>query len=380
MKRIAIVSKNIGVGGVEKALISMLHDIDYSKFCVDLFLPEIVKDNFLPAEINIKIFENALNIQEFKYSMVHPIQMFNGVFSLLKNRFLKSRKYIDELKEKKFLYKRNLEKYYVVISYDGPLGFSTFYSLYNLQADKKKIWIHGNIIQDRIPQNIIKDYYSQFDEMIFVSKMIREEFLFYYPEYSEKSKVYYNHINEEKIKKLANQEEVKKNKKLEILTVARISYEKGIDIAIECGKILKDTGVDFIWYICGTGVLFKEMKQKSYELHVDENFVFLGEKENPYPYMKSCDIYVQPSRTEGFCTTTNEARILGKAIVTTDVGGMREQFVDRESALITKVDGQSLSRAILELVDKPILKMHLEKNNRTSSSKLNTITIDEILS
>lgn len=96
--------------------------------------------------------------------------------------------------------------------------------------------------------------------------------------------------------------------------------------------------------------------------------------------MKSCDIYVQPSRTEGFCTTTNEARILGKAIVTTDVGGMREQFVDRESALITKVDGQSLSRAILELVDKPILKMHLEKNNRTSSSKLNTITIDEILS
>ena len=71
MKRIAIVSKNIGVGGVEKALISMLHDIDYSKFCVDLFLPEIVKDNFLPAEINIKIFENALNIQEFKYSMVH---------------------------------------------------------------------------------------------------------------------------------------------------------------------------------------------------------------------------------------------------------------------------------------------------------------------
>ncbi len=379
MIKIAIVSKKVGIGGVEKALLSMLCNINYSKICIDLYLPTEEKANLIPQEIHIKKFESILSFREFTYKMQHPIQIFNIFFYLFKSKLLKTTNYVDELNHSKYFYKKNSKKYDVVISYDGPLGFSTFYSLYNLKANKKKIWIHGNIIQDHVPKKIIKRYYSQFDEMIFVSKMIRDEFLSYYPEYESKSRVYYNHIEKEKIQELAVQEKIDRLEKLMFLTVARVSYEKGIDIALECGKLLKDKDIDFVWYICGSGVLLDEMQKKSNILGVAKNFVFLGEKENPYPYMEKCDIYIQPSRTEGFCTTTNEARVLGKAIVTTDVGGMREQFVDHKTALITEISAQGLSNAVMELLNNPSLKEEMEYNNKNSNFELNTISLNDIL-
>ena len=95
--------------------------------------------------------------------------------------------------------------------------------------------------------------------------------------------------------------------------------------------------------------------------------------------MEKCDIYIQPSRTEGFCTTTNEARVLGKAIVTTDVGGMREQFVDHKTALITEISAQGLSNAVMELLNNPSLKEEMEYNNKNSNFELNTISLNDIL-
>ena len=94
----------------------------------------------------------------------------------------------------------------------------------------------------------------------------------------------------------------------------------------------------------------------------DNNFVFLGIKDNPYVYMRQCDIYVQPSRFEGYCTTTNEARILGCPIVTTDVSGAREQIQDGKTGLIVESTVEGIYKGVKELLDNPELRKDFTEN------------------
>ena len=90
--------------------------------------------------------------------------------------------------------------------------------------------------------------------------------------------------------------------------------------------------------------------------------IFVGEKDNPYPYMNACDIYIQPSRTEGFCTTTREAKILCKPVVTFDVGGMREQFSDKVNGIIIeREDTKALAQAIFSLAKNPEMREKMSK-------------------
>lgn len=201
-----------------------------------------------------------------------------------------------------------------------------------------------------------------------------------YEDFGSKSKVFYNYLDEEEIQSLARQEVEIDRECLNIVTVARISYEKGIDLALESAKRLKEKGISFKWYVCGDGVLYGEIKKQVSSERLDDCFILLGEKNNPYPYIKKCDIYVQPSRTEGFCTTTNEAKVLNKVIVTTDVGGMREQFVDRKTALITNINSQAIYEAIMELINSPKFANEIRENLSNTEINFNTSTIHEILS
>lgn len=138
MKKIAIVSKKVGIGGVERSLLSMLKNIDYNDFEVDLYLPEIDNINKIPKNVHIVKMESSLQNMFSTYFMIHPIQFFRIIFSLLLLKVNKNLNYVYQLISSKYFYKRVKKTYDVVISYDGPLGFSTFYALYNLKGKKRK--------------------------------------------------------------------------------------------------------------------------------------------------------------------------------------------------------------------------------------------------
>ena len=95
---------------------------------------------------------------------------------------------------------------------------------------------------------------------------------------------------------------------------------------------------------------------------VDDCFILLGSSDNPYPYIKQCDIYVQPSRFEGYCITLAEARILKKAIITTNFFGAQEQIVDGETGLIVNFDEEKLYDSIKKLIIDTKLRMKFEEN------------------
>ncbi|WP_141487170.1 glycosyltransferase, partial [Bacillus cereus] len=91
--------------------------------------------------------------------------------------------------------------------------------------------------------------------------------------------------------------------RIKLITVARLSHAKGIDDAIYALRQLLDQGYDIEWYIVGYGPQEAELKLLIDKLGLQDKFVLLGKKINPYPYIKACDIYVQPSRYEGKAVT-----------------------------------------------------------------------------
>ena len=88
----------------------------------------------------------------------------------------------------------------------------------------------------------------------------------------------------------------------------------------------------------------------------------MGVKNNPYPYIKKCDIYVQPSIQEGFGLTVQEAKILAKPIVATDISAFREQITDGENGILTERDSESMAKAIAKLIDNKKLIEKLTDN------------------
>ena len=119
-------------------------------------------------------------------------------------------------------------------------------------------------------------------------------------------------------------------------------------------RILLDAGYNIHWYLVGDGELREEIEEAIQKYNVQSHVILLGSKMNPYPYIKNCDIYVQPSFSEGYCTTTVEAKILCKPIVTTDAPGMREQFINGENGLIVdSMTPEALAKGIKMLLAHP---------------------------
>lgn len=139
-----------------------------------------------------------------------------------------------------------------------------------------------------------------------------------------------------------------------ILTVGRLSPEKGQDMVPRATRLLLDAGYDIHWYLVGDGPLRAAIEQECEKYDVTDRVILLGTQENPYPYIKNCDIYVQTSLSEGWCLTVQEARILHKSIVVTPLPVMHEQIRHGENGLIAEdVTPEALCKSIKTLLDHP---------------------------
>ena len=157
---------------------------------------------------------------------------------------------------------------------------------------------------------------------------------------------------------------------LKILTVARLDYQKGIDMAIAAASRLKADGRSFVWYVVGGGEEMSSSKEMVHKLGLESEVVLLGARKNPFPCYRDCDIYVQPSRFEAYCLTIAEARAFSKPIVTTDTVGGSEQIKDGETGLVVPVeDAALLASGVGRLIDDAALRRRLSeklaKENRS---------------
>jgi glycosyltransferase involved in cell wall biosynthesis len=144
-----------------------------------------------------------------------------------------------------------------------------------------------------------------------------------------------------------------------LCSVGRFTYSKGFDLAVEACALLRASGRNVRWYLIGYGSDEPALRLKIQQLDLENSFVILGKKVNPYPYMAECDIYVQPSRYEGKSVCVREAQMLGKTVLIADFPTAAAQLEDGADGLITPGSPQGMAAGIGRLMDDPVLSARL---------------------
>ncbi|MBS4197568.1 glycosyltransferase [Lederbergia citri] len=376
-KKILISSFDLAVGGVERSLIGLLQTIDYSKYDVDLMLYKHEGEflSFLPA--GPKLLAEVPQYSTFRKSIKQTIEEGHykiGISRLLARTLSSLQGKIQKIDEPgylniqygweishAFLPKLNKE-YDAAISFLWPHHFIGK----NVNAKKRIGWIHTDYSNIYINKKLENQMWNKVDQIVAVSEDCSKTFLKFFPKYKEKTSVIENILSPELIHEQAMDEEPVEIKRIEgktiLVTVGRLSHAKGIDQAIKACKELIEKGYDIEWYVVGYGSLENDLQTLINKLGLNERFFLLGKKVNPYPYIKACDIYVQPSRYEGKAVTVREAQILKKPVVITNFPTARSQAQDEYDALITSANVEGIVKGVQRLIDDDTLREQLISN------------------
>lgn len=359
-------------GGVEKELITVLKKMDPKEYCISVLLL-YEEDNKIISEIPQNIEVINLDIDKKYY--------LGSTKSMIKARII-NRQIIDALnigfrrlfniglphQSQSFKRMPRLnQEYDIAICYHMHSQLIMKYVIENITAKKKIAWIHNDFKTSGYKVQKGMKYLKKYDEFVAVSNQVKDEFIEKCPSFSNNTYVVNNIIDEYEVlsnaKKVDIEDAYYSEKKMKLLTVGRFTPQKGIDLAIEVCAMLKKSRADFIWYVIGWGPEkpYYEMKIKEYAL--EDCFIILGEKENPYPYIDNCDIYIQPSRHEAWGLVVQEARILSKPIICTDFAGASEQIINQETGYIVPCGNtDSLKNTIEFLLNNPDERKRLHYN------------------
>ena len=363
-KKILFMVSSMNIGGVEKSLLSLLAVIPKEKYEITILTLD-KKGGFLEyIPNNVKLIE----AEWFKY--IKPIIMDtpqNIIKRYIKNyEFIKIPSFIysyfksKKINDRYIYYKHVLksipeckEKYDVAIAYAGPTEIIDAYISHKVKAEKKIAWVHFDISKHKINKKLYNNLYERFNKIFAVSNECKKKLDEIIPAVRNKSEVLFNIVSEDLINEMSESyvDFDDNYKGIKIITVGRLSKEKGQDLAIKALAKLKKDRYDVKWYCIGEGNSRREFEQLIKEYNLENNFLLLGSTSNPYPYIKNADIYVQTSRHEGYCLTLAEAKALNKPIVTTDFIGAYEQIKNNENGIIVSCNENDLADAIRKLID-----------------------------
>lgn len=376
-KKILITSFDLAIGGVERSLIGLLSHLDYSKYDVDLmlfkhegeflpFLPEGPK--LLPELTPYTTFRMSIGqIAKKGYlpiamlrTMAKYIGFFYGRIKKIDEPGYLAIQYGWELTNP-ILPKLNKE-------YDVAIGFLWPHHFIGekVKAKKRIGWIHTDYSNIHLNEKLDAKMWNRLDKIVAVSDECSKTFLRKFPNFQQKITVIENILSPELIRDQANAgipvDMKNKRGRITLLTVGRLTPAKGLDDAIKACKELVNSGYDIAWYVVGYGPLENKLREQINHLELSDRFFLLGKKTNPYPYIKACDIYVQPSRYEGKAVTIREAQILGKPVVLTNFPTAKSQARDGIDALITTQDVFGIVEGIQRVIDENDLRNELISN------------------
>ncbi len=375
MKKILFMCINMNIGGTEKALLTMLNEIDDSKYDITLLMLEEYGGflNEIPSFVKVKYVDEYKSIKPF----------VNEPPKILIKRLIRNKEYLTGLttlssysiskitNNISYYYRyilRNVKKideeYDLAVAYAGPMDFITYFVLNKIKAKKKVQWIHFDITKIGFNRKFAERNYKKFDKIFVVSEEGKEKLINLIPALNNKIEAFFNIISCNLI------ENMSKNEKsfddlfdgVRILTVGRLSKEKGQELTINVLARLKNEGYKVRWYCIGDGPEKDNYRNRIKSLDIENDYILLGSKLNPYPFMKDCDIYVQPSKHEGYCITLGEARCFDNPIVTTNFTGANEQIKNEVTGLVCDISEQGIYQAIKRLLDNKELYKDIRTN------------------
>ena len=374
-KKILFVINTLGRAGAETALIALLHNMDTSKYDIYLYvmlnqgemvdeLPPSVKllnkhyckesvlsskgKKLLVKRIVKKMFSHGAIFKNILYIISNAMDMLKRGQGLLPDKLLW--KVISDGSE------RFNEQFDLAVAYLE--GSAAYYVKDYVYASVKAGFIHIDYELAGYTKKLDRNCYKEFTKVFTVSDEVKEHFLHVYPECKDKTSVFHNMLNVKSIiekskQKIEDKTFTERDGRILLLTVGRLTRQKGFDIAIKALKILADKGHNVYWVILGDGPEKNALNNLAAKEGVSKRFILAGAKENPYPYYLAADIYVHATRFEGKSIAIQEAQILGCPIIASDCSGNREQIKSGENGLLCNFNPKDIANAIESLIKEP---------------------------
>ncbi|MCE2617194.1 MAG: glycosyltransferase [Phocaeicola sp.] len=378
-KRIFIAIHYLEIGGAEISLIGLLQAIDYSKYDVDLFLyshrGELMQ--YVPKEVHL-----LPEIQAYAY-IEQPMKetLLAGQFGIVYGRLkaqIQFKKYqiaknpSDASSFFSYIF-NNVEPYLPSLKmfgqYDLAISFLTPHNivLHKVDAKKKVAWIHTDYSQIDVNIDLELPIWTGYDHIVSISPDVTRNFLKVFPILKGKIVEIKNILSSEFVRTRASesggmslefraQSVANKKNHINLLSVGRFCEAKNYDNIPNICRHLRDKGLDVNWYLIGYGGDETLIRQKIVEEGMKDYVIILGKKENPYPYIRACDIYVQPSRYEGNSVTVREAQILCKPVVVTNYATAASQINDGLDGIIVPHDNTQCAEGIYNFIQNKSLQ------------------------
>lgn len=374
-KKILFIMPSMFIGGAERSLLGLLEALDYSKVDVSLFLyrheGEFLK--YIPKEVHIlpeideyKTFDVSVKSLLFSNKCIFGIKRILSKIAIKWNCCRKkthagvwmSMQYTARYLQG--LLPQIPGEYDLGIMYLGVAD-----TLVNkVNAKVKMTWNHTDYDTLYPDKKMDLEIYKKINYLVSVSEACNQKVKSFYPEIAEKSIVIENCLAEKLIKEQAKEKvnDLKMEESvIKLLSIGRYCEAKNFDnVPAICKKILQQ-GINLKWYIIGYGSDEALIKQKIKENGMENHVILLGKKNNPYPYMANCDIYVQPSRYEGKCVSVREAQMLEKPVIITKYETSSSQLEDGIDGIIVPLENYACAEGIVRVINDKELQERLIK-------------------
>jgi glycosyltransferase involved in cell wall biosynthesis len=371
--KILFVIQELGSGGAERSLISLLQALndDRLKIFLQVFKPTGLFYSLVPPYVTLlPVPESILTLttpvrKSISFALRHPIAYYHrlqAAFHIRTNNLPARREIQSIWKWWRRAIPRDPAYYDVAVGYSQTTPL--YYVVDKTYAKRKIGWFHTDYIAANYDPEIDRPYFHKLDVLATITEASRNSLLKAFPELDNIIRVIPNLISVKTIHMLAESAHgfTDNFKGFRILTIARLSKEKGIDMAVETCAILVNRGFNTRWYVIGQGSNSDALCKQILSLGLREHFILLGEQSNPYPYLKESDIYVQPSRYEGKCIALEEAKLLCKPLVATAYNSVADQVIDGITGLVADMSAIGLANEISRLLNEAPLRLHLVKN------------------
>ncbi|MCR5464847.1 MAG: glycosyltransferase [Bacteroidales bacterium] len=358
------------LGGAEMSLLGLLESLDYSETEVDLFvyshrgelmrwIPKQV--NLLPEILEYKQIERPIKAV-LKDGYIR-IAMARMKAKLLYGRYAKKTLPIDGNAVFSYISKELSpilpdinpgKEYDVAVSYLAPHN----YVLDHVRAKKKIAWIHTDYSKVDVDISLELPVWSGYDSIVSISPDVTRNFLSVFPSLAGVIEERPNMVPREYVRVRSegiSSEEVEKEMpkasgRINLLSVGRFCQAKNYDNVPDICRRLHSKGLEVYWYLIGFGTDEALIRERIAEAGMDEYVRILGKKENPYPYIKACDFYVQPSRYEGSPMTVLEAVALGKQVILTDFPTAPSVAAQSPLCIIVPLANEGCAEGIASLI------------------------------
>ena len=364
-KQLLIVSQALELGGAERSLLGLLDSLDPNLVDVDLFLLRHEGElmDMIPSHIHLLPSIPAYTVLarpmrdtlKEGHLMLTGARLFGRVAANIyskRHRFTESAVALDYSHKFTcpFMPKISPEK-----EYDLAISFLTphYFVANKVNAKKKLAWIHTDYKTIQIDVTSELKMWSSYDYIASISDDVTDSFLSVFPSLEEKIVLIENIMPAQLTKQQATAFDVSHEMSpsgIKFLSIGRYCYQKNFDnIPNICAKLVS-SGLDVYWYMIGFGGDEDLIRQRISEANMEDHVILLGKKSNPYPYIKACDIYVQPSRYEGKSVAVREAQFFCKPVVITDYPTASSQLEDGVDGVIVSMDNEGCAKGIEALL------------------------------